>query len=32
MRPEVNLNQFEILNYFEKLFRLYGNVTTTEEL
>ena len=27
MRPEVNLNQFEISNYFEKSFCLHGNFT-----
>ena len=28
MRPEVNSNQFEISNGFEKSFRLHGNFTT----
>ena len=27
MRPEVNSNQSEISNLFEKLFRLHGNFT-----
>ena len=28
MRPDVNSNQFEISNRFEKLFRLHGSFTT----